>query len=681
MRTAGHFVKGSWQLLMTTGTSLFSRIPISILLLVVSAALVLGPGGCSCKDGNNGVTASKSPFTTPPGPPPAPGSPQYAPAISGLYAGLIAVNSSANDIAIRDLTDASKIAPGEPMIWAGLGLAYMSPKPNDLVQAGAALDKAAFLAPNNSLIVMLQSALEHRRGNTVQEIERLRSAVKLDPKNVQALFILDQRLLAQSDSKVARVDLHKKMLVAQPENIAFLLYVLEDAVDAGDLNQVRSLVDQIKQQIDIVPAGKARDYLAELEKALATNNIKAAIGPNAQFRNMMLGSPARKQAVAYLPNETKGIIVKLPEMPLVMQAPSPTPAVSDSLLAFTAQPLSGTNQGKWTQARTFTLVPELSPEIVESGFKALHPSIVVHKEMAPVTLLANGTTVQLVGADGKAIQSLPYPGGPAALTPQPNSILIQDFTYDFLPDMVFAGPGGFRLYEQTPKHTFKDVTARTKLSPSVVQGVYIGAWAVDIEADGDLDIVLGAALGMPTVLQNNSDGTWEPTHPFVGIEGVRAFAWGDFDNDGDGDAAIIDGQGHLAVFENLRGGKFRPWKNLPADLGKVTALSAADPTRRGTMDIVALLETGSIVRISLHPDKGGWEKEEIGLRTEAAQDSNTRLFWSDLDNNGAIDLIVSSDSGTRVFLGNPTGKFDPLTTVIEERIWSVDETTRTVCRI
>ena len=658
---------------MKTGTSLFSRSPLALLLFCVCSALVLGPGGCSCgKGGVGGTLGSGGSFR--PSAPPSPGSPGYAAAISGLYTGLIAVNVSANDVAIANLKKASAIAPGEPMIWMALGLAYLQqtdPEKKNLNQAADALDKAGTLQPNNSMIVMLTAALEQRRGSTAQALILLRRAAALDPKNVQALYTLDKILEAQPNSKAERIDVHKRLLEAQPENIAFMLFVMLDAADAGDRNQLRLLAGRVEQRIDIVPPA-ARIRLKELEQALAGSSTQSVYLPTTLFRNLMVGTPAQREAVAYLPSETK--VARLPEMPLVMQAPSPAPAFPDGSLAFAVQPLAGTGQGRWTQARTFTLVPEISDNIAESFRNGAHP-VTVRPESAPVTLLANGTTVQMAAANGRLLQSFPFPGGPAALTPSPNSILIQDFTYDFLPDIVLAGPGGFRLYEQTPSHTFTDVTARTKLPASVTQGVFTGAWAVDIEADGDLDIVLGAAFGTPTVLQNNSDGTWEPTHPFGGIEGLRAFAWGDFDNDGDGDAAILDGKGHLAVFENLRGGRFRQWKNLPADLGSVTAISVADPTQRGTMDVVALLETGAIVRLSLRPDKSGWDSQEIAVRTEAAHDTSVRLLWSDLDNNGAVDLIVSGDTGTKIFLGNAQGRLDPLTTFVEEAVWGVDETT------
>ena len=79
---------------------------------------------------------------------------------------------------------------------------------------------------------------------------------------------------------------------------------------------------------------------------------------------------------------------------------------------------------------------------------------------------------------------------------------------------------------------------------------------MDIEADGDLDIVLGTASGLPTVLRNNGDGTFTPIHPFAGISGIRQFVWADLNGDGNPDASLIDGAGHLHVFINQRLGNF-----------------------------------------------------------------------------------------------------------------------------
>ncbi len=101
-----------------------------------------------------------------------------------------------------------------------------------------------------------------------------------------------------------------------------------------------------------------------------------------------------------------------------------------------------------------------------------------------------------------------------------------DFSYDFKTDLVLAGAGGVRLYRQVAGGQFEDVTAATGLPAAVVDAPYTGAWSADIEADGDLDIVLGRADAAPVVLRNNGDGTFTPIAPFAGVSGLQAIRLG-----------------------------------------------------------------------------------------------------------------------------------------------------------
>src|SRR5262249_43264312 len=137
-----------------------------------------------------------------------------------------------------------------------------------------------------------------------------------------------------------------------------------------------------------------------------------------------------------------------------------------------------------------------------------------------------------------------------------HAVLAIDFNYDFKTDLVLAGAGGVRLFKQESPATFTDVTAATKLPPAIVNGNYSGAWAADIEADGDLDIVLGSPHTKTPVLRNNGDGTFQQMDVFPSIQGIKNFVWGDLDGDGDPDAALIDGSGQLHVFTNERQGQF-----------------------------------------------------------------------------------------------------------------------------
>ncbi len=96
-----------------------------------------------------------------------------------------------------------------------------------------------------------------------------------------------------------------------------------------------------------------------------------------------------------------------------------------------------------------------------------------------------------------------------------------------------------------------------KLPADVANGAYTGAWAVDVEADGDLDVVLGSKSGEPRVLRNNGDGAFSVIHAFPGVSGIRQSVWVDLNGDGNPDAALIDGDNRLRVFLNQRSGKFR----------------------------------------------------------------------------------------------------------------------------
>ncbi len=270
---------------------------------------------------------------------------------------------------------------------------------------------------------------------------------------------------------------------------------------------------------------------------------------------------------------------------------------------------------------------------------------------APVITVANSHSVKLAtGAE------FPFPGGSAPL--QPESILPVDFNYDFKTDLVLAGEGGVRFLRQESPTSFTDVTAQTKLPPALLNAPYTGAWAIDVEADGDMDIVLGAQAA-PVVLRNNGDGTFTAIHPFARIAGLRGFAWVDLDGDGNPDAAMIDGSGGLHFFHNQRGGVFQELA-LPGNLPPVKAVTVADVSGTGTLALVAVEETGALVAITRTSE--GWNVAQLGNAPRLAEE--VRLHAADLDNNGVTDLLVTpvalkpgDPAGALLWLGNGGQKF------------------------
>jgi hypothetical protein len=221
------------------------------------------------------------------------------------------------------------------------------------------------------------------------------------------------------------------------------------------------------------------------------------------------------------------------------------------------------------------------------------------------------------------------------------------------------------MRQDDPK-TFTDVTSQAKLPAALTGASYTGSWSADIEADGDLDIVLGSEQGLPSVLRNNGDGTFIEIHPFANISGVRGFAWADLDADGDPDAALIDGADRLHVFTNERTGQFYE-RAVPPTLAPVRAINTADINDDGVLDLLAVQADGIIVSLTDKDEGQGWKMSEIA-RVTSASDSLTGIFRlrvADMDNNGGLDLLLVSTTsptsgtvpGAFVWLSDEKGDF------------------------
>ncbi|HLZ36001.1 MAG TPA: CRTAC1 family protein, partial [Nitrospira sp.] len=274
--------------------------------------------------------------------------------------------------------------------------------------------------------------------------------------------------------------------------------------------------------------------------------------------------------------------------------------------------------------------------------------------------------------------TLPFPGGASKTPPAPEGILGLDFNYDFKTDLVLAGAGGVRFFRQDSPSAFTDVTRATKLPAPALAAKYLGAWAADIEADGDLDVVLGTPNGLPTVLRNNGDDTFTVIHPFSGVSGLRAFVWADLDGDGNPDASLIDTAGHLHVFTNLRTGQFKE-RPLPSGLLLAKAIATADANNDGILDLLIVQDDGKLIALSDRNEGKDFEQVSVATVPDAANilKGDLRLRVADLDNNGALDLVLAPVSGegaenqAYIWLGDGKGSFNPIQTHTLPRVFDI----------
>ena len=177
------------------------------------------------------------------------------------------------------------------------------------------------------------------------------------------------------------------------------------------------------------------------------------------------------------------------------------------------------------------------------------------------------------------------------------------------------------------------------------------------------------------MLRNNADGTWRRENPFPGVAALRGFGWGDFDLDGDPDAALLDGEGAVHLFENRQAGRFDPAEplRLPA---AVVGLAVGDLDADGRLDLALLDADGRLRRGSW--DGTAWETAEAGAWAgfaAGATPGSHRLVLADLDNNGALDVLASGPSGTRLWLADERSRLEPFDAGIEAQIFAVADLT------
>jgi tetratricopeptide (TPR) repeat protein len=548
---------------------------------------------------------------------PSKSSKEYSEFVSTFYAGLAALQVGDDVRAESKLGQATKIAAGEPAGWADWGILALRQRNFDI--AAQRLGTARDLAPKNDHIYYLLGLLESNRGRSAEAIADWRKAVELNPQNLRATYQLAEEIEREGDESSAAEfqKLVEKILSVQPNNLAALLELSRIAAKRGDAATLKTTVERIeKQSADWPP--EAKQQLAALQAAVAGQDPHPAATRTAFLRNVLMRDSGYRQSLSVI-KAAAGEEAEPFTHFLRLESPVFTPAPADVAVTFEAEALAKEGDGPWKWIGAVSL----------------------SSEAAPTVITANGREV-LLATGAKLV----FPGGPANEAPLPDGILPMDFNYDFKTDIVLAGAGGVRLWRQDSPNVFTDVTAQTKLPGALVNAHYTGAWAVDIEADGDLDIVLGAKDGVPLILRNNGDGTFTAIHPFASVSGVQGFAWADFNGDGNPDAAIIDSAGRLHVFMNDRAGKFHE-RALPGNLQRIKTINVADANNNGVLDLLAVQEDGNIIRLSDKNDGKDWDVTVIAEVPDGAKNlsGEVRLRVADLDNNGAFDLFLARTSG------------------------------------
>jgi tetratricopeptide (TPR) repeat protein len=598
---------------------------------------------------------------------PEPGSPRYQKYVEDFEVGVAAldlgspgekpgesVNPAAPDLAYRKLTAAVETIPEEPAGWANRGLWNL--RKNLLDEAEKDLRRAEQLAPDDADIQNLLGLLAKQRGQYPDAIAHFRKALEKKPKDLPTLYALAEALEQEGaeGSDKERLKLFEAALEVQPYNLRLLREKAKVAAHLGDrasLAQVVTAYRRLAPDWSGAEAASARTELKTLEKEaqeplpgdvpLTLNGLDNLLQPEHGYIRDTLEVDREQKSLG----ESVRQFVRLAPMRATASPP-------DLGLMFGSAEAPA----------------ELAEAVTASRWDVTLP-VWLTQDAAPTLFVANGREVRPALANGPV---LPFPGGDKAVSPTARGVLAVDWGNTFRSDLLLAGAGGLRFFQQDANGKFTDATAKTGLDAATLTADYYGAWAADYDMDGDLDLIVAPRAGQPFVLKNNGDGTFKVVKPFPSVDGARAFAWADFDNDGVPDAAFLDAQGKPHIFANERAGQFTE-RALPEGLGKYLALAAADVNNDGVVSWIALRDDGVLQQFSDRDKGAGWNVTELARWPDFPAGGEVdayRLLFADLDNNGCVDLIVAGPAGARVWLSDEKGKLTPLSTTIAEKVFA-----------
>jgi VCBS repeat protein len=225
--------------------------------------------------------------------------------------------------------------------------------------------------------------------------------------------------------------------------------------------------------------------------------------------------------------------------------------------------------------------------------------------------------------------------------------LIADMDGDELLDLVEVGNQQAQLLKNQGGFKF------SRSRPISLDQCLTDVIAVDVDQDGDLDLVSAHRECVKislSLVKNRGDGTFDPPVELLAGTGARSLVAGDFDEDGLPDLVVAD-QGSepiksLRLFINRtdRPGSFLPDRILfqrPNGLGRV---DAQDIDGDGHLDLVLLFGGRPRDWIFLNdPSAPGSFMAPEGL---LARDQYSRLFLSDLNRDGRVDLAFGDDAGS-----------------------------------
>ena len=203
---------------------------------------------------------------------------------------------------------------------------------------------------------------------------------------------------------------------------------------------------------------------------------------------------------------------------------------------------------------------------------------------------------------------------------------------------------------------FRDVT-EARLPTDALGGFSMDAMAADVDADGDLDLVIAHEFEPNILLLNAGDGTFADASDRLpdATRDSEDVGIADFDGDGDLDIVIVTEDDAVNEFYLNDGrGSFTDAGDRWPVTGTSNAVVVADLTGDGAPDILVGNNGQDAFLVN---DGTAQFTDETADRLPQSDDVTQDLELGDVDGDGDLDLIVGNEGDNKLYLNDGTGRF------------------------
>jgi ankyrin repeat protein len=238
----------------------------------------------------------------------------------------------------------------------------------------------------------------------------------------------------------------------------------------------------------------------------------------------------------------------------------------------------------------------------------------------------------------------------------PFNNVLADFNGDGILDMAVANSGTDTVTVLFGKGDGTFTTSATY----TVGNEPVALVAADFNGDKSLDLAVANELGTGkkqclSILINNGDGTFKPAVNYAGGQAPRGIAFGDFNNDGIVDLAVVNNlSNNVSIYLGIGDGTFKPAVSYNAHTHP-KAVAVGSFRGNGILDLAVANHDSNDVSVLLGNGDG-----TFNTAVNYPVDLNPRdVEVADLRNDGLLDLVTANGGSTTVsvLLGNGDGTF------------------------